>query len=112
VEYHAGFARPEPYEFLDDPPAAPVAAVGTTVVKALETYARTGERSGKSSLFICPPFEFKRVAAFLTNFHLPQETHVAMTATFAGLPMVKKAYAEAIERKYRWSDYGDSMLIL
>lgn len=112
VEYHAGFIRPEPFEFLDDPPTEPVACIGTTVVKAMESYARTGRREGASALFVSPPFEFKLTKSILTNLHLPQEMFIAMTAAFADAPLIKRAFAEAIERKYRWYIYGDSMLIL
>jgi S-adenosylmethionine:tRNA ribosyltransferase-isomerase len=114
VEEHALTLRPERYEITDKIPSEilPLAAIGTTVMKTLETYARTLQMAGESDLFISPPFEFKRVKAFLTNFHLPRESLLALTCAFGGTGNVMRAYEMAVKEKYRFSDYGDSILIL
>ncbi len=96
----------------------PVAAVGTTVVRTLESAARVegarpvapGQRG--TSIFIHPGFEFKIVDRLLTNFHLPQSTLVMLVSAFAGRDLVLAAYAEAIRERYRFFSYGDCMLIL
>jgi S-adenosylmethionine:tRNA ribosyltransferase-isomerase len=99
------------YYEIPDPPSGPVVAVGTTVVKALETYARTGEARGWSDLMITPPFDFRAVKAVLTNFHRPRETLLMLACAFGGTQAVMEAYRAATQEGYRWSDYGDSMLI-
>jgi len=111
VEQHEPFSPAEPYR-IADPPAGKVLAVGTTVVKALETWARTGQAEGRSTLLVYEGFEFKATAAFLTNFHFPREKMLAMTAAFGGTENVRRAYREAIAQRYRFADYGDSMLIV
>ena len=88
-----------------------VLAVGTTSLRALETHALTGKREGDTDLFIYPGFKFRVVERLLTNFHLPKSTLLMLVAAFAGLDNVKKAYAHAIERRYRFFSYGDAMLI-
>jgi S-adenosylmethionine:tRNA ribosyltransferase-isomerase len=91
-------------------------AVGTTVVRALESAAspdgsiRVGE--GKTDLLITPGFSFKVVEAVITNFHLPKSSLLFLVAAFAGLQFIKEAYAWAIEKEYRFYSYGDAMLIL
>ncbi len=93
-----------------------VVAVGTTVVRALETAAR--ERgfvvpmSGQSRLFITPGFHFRVVDALMTNFHLPRTTLLMLVSAFAGVGLVRKAYEEAVRERYRFYSYGDAMLIL
>lgn len=89
-----------------------VVAVGTTVCRTLEAWARTGETSGRSGLFIYPPFDFRVVGALLTNFHLPKSTLLMLVSAFAGRERILEAYREAIEREYRFFSYGDAMLIL
>ena len=93
-----------------------VVAVGTTVVRTLETAAReTGAvapMSGESRLFITPGFQFKVVDALMTNFHLPKTTLVMLVSAFAGTESMRKAYAEAVRERYRFYSYGDAMLIL
>ncbi len=93
-----------------------VVAVGTTVVRTLETAAReTGvvaPMSGESRLFITPGFEFKVVDALMTNFHLPRTTLTMLVSAFAGTESMRKAYAEAVRERYRFYSYGDAMLIL
>ncbi len=97
-----------------------VVAVGTTVVRALESAARAaGDPSGRgeiaagaaeTELFIRPGFEFRVVDLLLTNFHLPRSTLLMLVAAFAGRERVLAAYAEAIEKGYRFYSYGDAML--
>ncbi len=89
-----------------------VIAVGTTVVRTLETYARTKKTEGFSNLFIYPPYEFKIVDALITNFHLPKSTLLLLVSAFAGKDFIFKAYKEAINNRYRFFSYGDAMLIL
>lgn len=93
-----------------------VIAVGSTSVRTLETVAAEhGEVvacSGRSSLFIRPPYEFKVVAAMLTNFHLPRSTLIMMVSALATRELILKAYTEAVRERYRFFSYGDCMLIL
>jgi S-adenosylmethionine:tRNA ribosyltransferase-isomerase len=88
-----------------------VEAVGTTVTRALEHSARTGAREGWCDLFITPGFEFARVDALLTNFHLPRSTLLMLVSAFAGRERILAAYRTAIERGYRFYSYGDAMLV-
>ncbi|MHC4606464.1 MAG: tRNA preQ1(34) S-adenosylmethionine ribosyltransferase-isomerase QueA [Planctomycetota bacterium] len=88
-----------------------VVAVGTTAVRTLETWARTGEESGETGLFIHPPFEFKAVGALLTNFHLPKSTLLMLVSAFAGRDRILEAYEEAKREGYRFFSYGDAMFI-
>lgn len=87
-----------------------VIAVGTTSVRALESWA--GNLSATTSLFITPGYEFKVVDAMLTNFHRPKSTVLVMVSSFAGREFILNAYAEAVREKYRFFSYGDCMLIL
>jgi len=89
-----------------------VLAVGTTSVRALETLARGGPLAGRTSLFVRPPFEFRRVDALLTNFHLPRSTLLALVMAFAGVEETRALYAEAVRERYRFYSFGDAMLIL
>lgn len=89
-----------------------IVAVGTTSCRALEAWARTQTCSGWTDLFIHPPFEFQRVGALLTNFHLPRSTLLMLTCAFAGRERILSAYQEAIRQNYRFYSYGDAMLIL
>src|SRR5258705_3471531 len=88
-----------------------VLAVGTTSLRALESHALTGKLEDETDLFIYPGFKFRVVQRLLTNFHLPKSTLLMLVAAFAGLDNVKRAYAHAIERRYRFFSYGDAMLI-
>jgi S-adenosylmethionine:tRNA ribosyltransferase-isomerase len=89
-----------------------VVAVGTTVVRTLESAARvSGEvdaGSGETDLFITPGFQFRVVDALLTNFHLPQSTLLMLVCAFAGYERVMAAYAEAVNGGYRFFSYGDA----
>ncbi|MFK7767986.1 MAG: tRNA preQ1(34) S-adenosylmethionine ribosyltransferase-isomerase QueA [Mariniblastus sp.] len=92
-----------------------VIAVGTTSVRVLETAAATGELapwSGETNLFIRPPYKFKCVDGLMTNFHLPRSTLLVLVRTFGGDNLMKRAYLEAVEEKYRFYSYGDTMLIV
>lgn len=93
----------------------PVLAIGTTVVRALESRAGEGTLlepgSGSTSIFIYPPYQFRVVSALLTNFHLPRSTLLALVMAFAGTDAVRRAYAAAIAERYRFFSYGDAMLI-
>jgi S-adenosylmethionine:tRNA ribosyltransferase-isomerase len=91
-----------------------VVAVGTTVVRALESAAaggalRPGE--GETRLFITPGFEFRMVDALLTNFHLPESTLLMLVCAFAGKERVLAAYRHAVAQNYRFFSYGDAMFI-
>ncbi len=92
-----------------------VVAVGTTVVRALETAARRGTPesgfSGWTDLYIYPPFEFLWVDALVTNFHLPRSSLLVLVCAFAGRERVLRAYQEAVRRRFRFYSYGDAMLV-
>jgi S-adenosylmethionine:tRNA ribosyltransferase-isomerase len=93
-----------------------VVAVGTTVVRTLETVALEHGRiipaEGESHLFITPGFRFLAVDALMTNFHLPKTTLLMLVSAFAGIESVRRAYEEAVRERYRFYSYGDAMLIL
>lgn len=92
-----------------------VVAVGTTVVRALESAASGGvvvPGAGRTKLFIRPGHRFLVVGAMVTNFHLPRSTLLMLVSAFAGRDNVLAAYREAIELKYRFYSFGDAMLIL
>jgi S-adenosylmethionine:tRNA ribosyltransferase-isomerase len=89
-----------------------VVAVGTSTVRALESYAITGDRYGFTGLFIFPGFRFKLVDAMVTNFHLPRSTVLALVMALAGRALLLRVYAEAIRHRYRFLSYGDAMLII
>ncbi|MDH4093264.1 MAG: tRNA preQ1(34) S-adenosylmethionine ribosyltransferase-isomerase QueA [Betaproteobacteria bacterium] len=88
-----------------------VLAVGTTTLRALESAALSGARAGETDLFVTPGFRFRVVDRLLTNFHLPRSSLLMLVAAFAGLDNIRRAYAHAIERRYRFFSYGDAMLI-
>jgi S-adenosylmethionine:tRNA ribosyltransferase-isomerase len=88
-----------------------VVAVGTTSVRTLETWAKTGQTSGDTNIFITPGFEFKVVDTLITNFHLPKSTLMMLVSAFAGYDHIKALYRHAIAEKYRFFSYGDSMLL-
>ncbi len=86
-----------------------VIAVGTTVVRALESAARTGNDCGETRLFIRPGFRFDCVDALITNFHLPRSTLLMLVSAFIGNARMRQVYAAAVERGYRFYSYGDAM---
>ncbi|MDP3168071.1 MAG: tRNA preQ1(34) S-adenosylmethionine ribosyltransferase-isomerase QueA [Hydrogenophaga sp.] len=88
-----------------------VVAVGTTTVRTLESWARTGETQGDTNIFITPGFAFQVVDAMVTNFHLPQSTLMMLVSAFAGFDPIRALYAHAIEHRYRFFSYGDAMLL-
>ena len=91
-----------------------VVAVGTTALRALESAASGGilqPGSGETRLFIVPGFRFRVVDRLVTNFHLPRSTLLMLVSAFAGLEAIRRAYAHAIERRYRFFSYGDAMLL-
>ena len=102
--------EPRAWERIRD--AERVLAVGTTTVRVLETLARGAPLSGRTSLFVRPPFDFRRVDALLTNFHLPRSTLLALVMAFAGVEETRALYAHAIRERYRFYSFGDAMLIL
>ncbi len=91
-------------------------AVGTTVVRTLESTAVDGRRvapgTGETDLFIRPPYDFRVVDGLLTNFHLPRSTLLMLVSAFAGTALMRRAYAEAVAREYRFFSYGDAMVLL
>jgi len=91
-----------------------VIAVGTTVVRSLETVAASGTLQpfqGESKLFIKPGFQFRVVDAMITNFHLPKSTLLMLVSAFAGSELLRRSYAHAVEQQYRFFSYGDAMYI-
>ena len=98
-----------------------VIAVGTTSVRTLETAAlatpgcpwrSVAAFEGDTDLFICPGFRFRVVDTLITNFHLPRSTLLMLVAAFTGKELLDRAYAEAIEQRYRFYSFGDAMLVL
>jgi len=92
--------------------AARVVAVGTTTVRVVETLARAGPLDGRTELFVTPGFDFRRVDALLTNFHLPRSTLLALVMAFAGVEETRELYRLAIAERYRFYSFGDAMLVL
>ena len=91
-----------------------VVAVGTTVVRALETAAQDGELrpyAGDTNIFLFPGKKIRTVDALLTNFHLPESTLMMLVSAFAGRERILAAYAHAVREKYRFFSYGDAMLL-
>jgi S-adenosylmethionine:tRNA ribosyltransferase-isomerase len=94
-----------------------VVAVGTTVVRSLETAARASKQSliepfsGDTDIFIYPGFEFKVVDLLQTNFHLPESTLLMLVSAFSGKETILNAYQHAIDNEYRFFSYGDAMLL-
>jgi S-adenosylmethionine:tRNA ribosyltransferase-isomerase len=78
----------------------------------LETLAQGGPPAGRTDLFVTPGFEFRRVNALLTNFHLPRSTLLALVMAFAGIEETRRLYRLAIEERYRFYSFGDAMLVL
>jgi S-adenosylmethionine:tRNA ribosyltransferase-isomerase len=93
-----------------------IAAVGTTVVRVLESAKRDNgqlvAQTGSTDIFIYPAYRFQAVDLLLTNFHLPRSTLLMLVSAFAAREFVLRAYQEAIRQRYRFYSYGDCMLIL
>ena len=101
-------------------PGKRVVAVGTTAARVLETLARDGfldesspalPVSGSTEIFITPGHSFEAVDVLLTNLHLPRSTVLLLTMAFAGADRLRKAYIQAVARRYRFFSFGDAMLI-
>jgi S-adenosylmethionine:tRNA ribosyltransferase-isomerase len=91
-----------------------VVAVGTTVVRALESAMQGGELrpfAGDTSIFLFPGMRIRSVDALLTNFHLPESTLLMLVSAFAGKERIFAAYAHAVRERYRFFSYGDAMLL-
>ena len=92
-----------------------VIAVGTTVVRALESASRAGELEpfvGETQIFIFPGYRITSIDALITNFHLPESTLLMLVSAFVGRELILDAYRHAVEQRYRFFSYGDAMLIL
>ena len=91
-------------------------AVGTSSMRTLETFSDADgtvrAAGGRAGLFIRPGYKFKTAGAFITNLHVPDSAPLYMTSAFAGRELLFKAYSHAVEEKYRFYSYGDSMLVL
>lgn len=91
-----------------------VIAVGTTVVRALESASAEGELrafSGDTRIFIYPGYRFRTIDGLMTNFHLPESTLLMLVSAFAGKERIFSAYAHAVRERYRFFSYGDAMLL-
>jgi S-adenosylmethionine:tRNA ribosyltransferase-isomerase len=91
-----------------------VIAVGTTVVRAIETAARNGKLEpyhGETDIFIYPGYRFQIIDALITNFHLAQSSLLMLVCAFAGTERVLGAYRHAVEQRYRFFSYGDAMFL-
>jgi len=109
---HGERYRVEPAAWRRIEAAGNVLAVGTTTTRVLETLVRGAPLEGRAELFITPGFEFRRVDALLTNFHLPRTTLLALVMAFAGVERTRELYALAIRERYRFYSFGDAMLLL
>jgi S-adenosylmethionine:tRNA ribosyltransferase-isomerase len=91
-----------------------IIAVGTTTTRVLESQPSGAleARNGSTDIFIRPPYQFRRIDALLTNFHLPGSTLMMLVSALAGRDLIMEAYAEAVREKYRFFSYGDCMLIM
>jgi S-adenosylmethionine:tRNA ribosyltransferase-isomerase len=93
-----------------------IAAVGTTVVRVLESARRENGKliaqEGSTDIFIYPPYRFRAVDVLLTNFHLPRSTLLMLVSAFTGREFLLRAYQQAIRERYHFYSYGDCMLIL
>ena len=109
---HSERYRVEPAAWERIRTADRVLAVGTTTVRVLESLARGAPPEGRTDLFVTPGFEFRRVDALLTNFHLPRSTLLALVMAFAGVEETRELYRIAIAERYRFYSFGDAMLVL
>ncbi len=88
-----------------------IIAVGTTTVRTLESWAKSGQITGNTNIFITPGFQYEVVDLLITNFHLPKSTLMMLVSAFAGYEHIMSLYQHAIEQQYRFFSYGDSMLL-
>ena len=88
-----------------------IIALGTTVARTLEYYAKTGKTEGEDDIFIYPGFDFQLIDGLITNFHAPKSTVLMLAAAFAGWDNLQQAYNHCVETKYNFLSYGDSMFI-
>ncbi|MBC7918632.1 MAG: tRNA preQ1(34) S-adenosylmethionine ribosyltransferase-isomerase QueA [Rhodoferax sp.] len=88
-----------------------IVAVGTTTVRTLESWAKSGLPSGDTNIFITPGFDFQLIDMLVTNFHLPKSSLMMLVSAFAGYDHIMALYREAIAREYRFFSYGDAMLL-
>ncbi|MGC8862133.1 MAG: tRNA preQ1(34) S-adenosylmethionine ribosyltransferase-isomerase QueA [Armatimonadota bacterium] len=106
--------RPEAAEAVNSARGR-IVCVGTTTARALESAAvdrrKVRATIERTNLFIKPGYDFKVVEVLITNFHMPRSTLLMMVSAFAGLELVKKAYAEAVREKYRFLSFGDAMML-
>jgi S-adenosylmethionine:tRNA ribosyltransferase-isomerase len=86
-------------------------AVGTTTVRTLESWSRSGQAEGDTEIFITPGFAWREVDLLVTNFHLPKSTLMMLVSAFAGYERIMALYRHAIEQRYRFFSYGDAMLL-
>lgn len=110
------WVSPETVEAVDEVRArgGRVVAVGTTVVRSLESAAQHGTlepQEGETSLFIKPGFRFNVVDMMITNFHLPRSTLMVLVSTFAGAERIRDVYRHGVANRYRFFSYGDAMLL-
>jgi S-adenosylmethionine:tRNA ribosyltransferase-isomerase len=105
------YSIPEGFEVAFEA-AGRVIAVGTTSARVLEAASHLRAHRGRTRIFIHPPYEFKRIDALLTNFHLPHSTLLMLVSALVGREKLLEIYREAVEMKYRFFSYGDAMLIL
>ena len=103
------YAIPEQTQGMIQNRKGRVIAVGTTVVRTLESWAKTGQTQGETDLFISPGFEFKLVDCLITNFHLPESSLLMLVSAFSGYEQIRAAYSEAVAKRYRFFSYGDAM---
>jgi S-adenosylmethionine:tRNA ribosyltransferase-isomerase len=111
-EIHSERYRVEPAAWERIRSARRVVAVGTTTVRVLESLARGAPLEGRTELFVTPGFDFRRVDALVTNFHLPRSSLLALVMAFAGVEETRRLYRLAIEKRYRFYSFGDATLIL
>ncbi|MCZ8293328.1 MAG: tRNA preQ1(34) S-adenosylmethionine ribosyltransferase-isomerase QueA [Hylemonella sp.] len=88
-----------------------IVAVGTTTIRTLESWAKTGQASGDTEIFITPGFKFQVADLLVTNFHLPKSTLMMLVSAFAGYEHIMGLYRHAISERYRFFSYGDAMLL-
>jgi S-adenosylmethionine:tRNA ribosyltransferase-isomerase len=129
ITLHTGVSSPERHEppfpeYFEVPDATArliesakqwggrVIAVGTTVVRALETVGRGRGGSGWTGLVISPERPLRVIDGVITGWHEPQASHLSLLEAVAGAPLLQRCYREAIRRGYLWHEFGDSHLIL